>query len=298
MQFVFNDKLVILVGILCFLFLAVIILFIVTIQRNKKKWEKKLKELTEMSELLKQKEYALQASQDFNTNNNKYFSIISREIKKPFNIFADLSDVLLDEYDFLSNDEKISYIKQINDGISASINKIQNIFQWINLKNGNYQFNRQIIHISESIEENIKMMSSVAHRKKVSFQTDIEPSLYANTDQQTFNTILRNLFFNAVEASPLNAKIIVQAINTSGTIKISVQDFGSGVSEAVKVKLLSGKPHRFSKEIENDDSSAIGLLLIQESISRNGGELWLDSEINEGSKFTFTLAQIENKSIQ
>jgi K+-sensing histidine kinase KdpD len=288
-----HDKLLVVGIIICVFVLMLVMFFIITLQRNKKKWEKKLSEL---SEILRQKEFALQTSQDSNKKSEKYISIISREIKEPFNKFAGLSEVLLDEFDFLSNDEKINYIIQLNEGVNTSINKIQNIFHWINYKSGNYGLNQQQIQVSDCLQENIKSILSYAQRRKIFFETDIEPGLQTFADLQMLNTIIRNLLYNAVDANPVDSKIVIKAFNTVGTIKLSVQDFGPGVRKAVKTKVFSKNLHKFSKEIENDYPSGLGLLLVKEFVMRIGGDLWLDSEINRGSKFTFTLTQAETTS--
>jgi two-component system, sensor histidine kinase and response regulator len=227
---------------------------------------------------------------DVHNKNEKYISIFSREVKKTFNSFAGLSDTLLDGFDFVSNDEKFNYIKQLNEEINTSINKFQNIFHWINYKSGNYSYYSQMIQISDCINDIIKNVSSYSDRKKITLQTDIEPGLHVNADLQMLNTIVCNLLYNAVEVSSVYSKIIVQSFNTAGIIKISVHDYGTGVSEATKAKLLYNKPIKISKEIENESPIGVGSLLVKEFVLRNGGELWLDSEINEGSKFTFTLA--------
>ena len=295
-EILYADRLVQLNIILIVIILVLIALFIICVQRNKKKLLQKLIELNNLSETLKQKDSVIQAVKDSSKKSEKYISIISREIKKPFNSFASISDVLMDEFDFLSNEEKISYIKQLNEGINTSINKFQNIFHWINYKSGNYRFNPETILLNECISENIKDISTYAHRKKIEFQTDVEPELKTTADRQMLDTILRNLLYNAMEASPINSKIIIQAFNTAGTIKLSVQDFGSGVSEQIKNQVFMSGTNRFSREIENDYSSGVGLLLVKEFVSRNGGELWLDSELNEGSKFTFTLPLSNSKT--
>ncbi len=271
------------------LIIGLFMFFIYKMNKNKNRLKDKIGELEIISDQSRQKEYILQSLQNANKKNEKYISILNREINKPFTSLLSATNSLEDEYDFLSNEEKMHVIKQLNTTIISSINNFQNLFAWIKFNSGAHVYNPCVFMLKDCIAEVVKNISNYASRKKILYELDIQPELYALADKMMVNTIIRNLYYFAIEASDENSKIIIQAFNTANTIKICFQYTGGQITEYEKNILLNDNISRFSKEIENEDSTGLSLVLVKEFVKKNGGELWINSGAGNENKFTFTL---------
>lgn len=108
-------------------------------------------------------------------------------------------------------------------------------------------------------------------------------------DKQLLLTILRNLTTNAIKFTPKEGKITISINDEENFTKISVEDTGIGIPEEEIPKIFSIDNKFKRKGTEGEPSSGLGLLLCKEFIEKHGGKIWVESKINEGSKFIFTL---------
>lgn len=296
LEIIAGNGLIILSGIANLLLIASFTLFICKLHKDKSRLKNRIAELEAVSDQSKQKETILQSLQNANKKNEKYISILSREIDKPFNSLLSKSNSLAAEFEFLSNEEKIKIVEQLNTTIISSMNKFQNLFAWIRYNNGDQVFSPCQFQLNDCITEVVKNVSNYAIRKQIDQELDIQPELNVVADKSMVGTIIRNLIYNAIDSSKENSKIIIQAFNTAGTTKVSVLYYGDQLSEQEKNVLLAENVNRFSKEIETDYSAGAELVLVKELIKKNGGELWINSEVDNENKFTFTLTSSGKKS--
>lgn len=102
-------------------------------------------------------------------------------------------------------------------------------------------------------------------------------------------TVLRNLTSNAIKFTNPEGKIIFDATMNDGQIECSVTDNGVGMSPKT-IELLFDMSAKIKKKgTANEKGTGLGLLLCKDFIERNGGTLTVESEENQGSKFTFML---------
>ena len=104
------------------------------------------------------------------------------------------------------------------------------------------------------------------------------------------HSVVRNLVSNAVKFTKRGGKISISAWATDAkTIKIAVKDSGIGMSPDMIADLfrLDVKTNRIGTEGES--STGLGLLLCKDFIEKNMGKLWVESEVDKGSTFYFTI---------
>jgi signal transduction histidine kinase len=108
------------------------------------------------------------------------------------------------------------------------------------------------------------------------------------SDENMFNSIIRNLVNNAIKFSPENSMVSVHAVDSGEMVTIEVKDQGSGIPEANLSGIFSGFS---SKSLENakGKGSGLGLILCREFVEANHGKIWVQSEEGKGSSFYFTL---------
>lgn len=115
---------------------------------------------------------------------------------------------------------------------------------------------------------------------------------YVNADADKINQVITNLISNAIKYSLANTVIQVACLTKDNLTIVSVRDEGIGVKEADKPKLFD-RYYRVNNNATSASGFGIGLYLCAEIIQRHEGNIWVESEVENGSTFSFSLPIIE-----
>src|SRR5690606_13113586 len=92
---------------------------------------------------------------DLNETKDKFFSIISHDLKSPFNSLLGFSEILQTEYDKLSEAERKDYISSLYESMNNVYNLMHNLLEFSRFRSGGFEFNPKELNLSFTIEENI-----------------------------------------------------------------------------------------------------------------------------------------------
>ena len=113
--------------------------------------------------------------------------------------------------------------------------------------------------------------------------------LYALADLNTINLVFRNLILNSIKFTESGGKIWVDAKENGNEVTISVSDNGVGITAEVQAIIFEKASGYSTRGTANEKGTGLGLILCKEFVERNGGKIWLHSEVGKGSTFSFTL---------
>ena len=119
---------------------------------------------------------------------------------------------------------------------------------------------------------------------------DIPEDLRVLADVKMFESLMRNLVFNAVKFTPKGGMIIIGAKPMPGnTVEISICDTGIGMNQGIMDHLfaLDGQSNR--KGTEGEPTTGLGLIICKDYVEKHSGKIWAESEEGKGSTFRFTL---------
>lgn len=107
-------------------------------------------------------------------------------------------------------------------------------------------------------------------------------------DALRIEQVMINLITNAIKYSPQANQVIVSLIQTDTGVKVGVKDFGFGIPES-KWELIFSRFYRIDGVSPHISGLGIGLFITKEIIERHNGKIWLESKLDEGTTFWFTL---------
>ncbi|WP_320019647.1 tetratricopeptide repeat-containing sensor histidine kinase [Labilibaculum manganireducens] len=266
-----------------FLALAVILLIIILF-RSKIKINNQIKIINGKLEDSNSKLKIMNATKD------KFFSIIAHDLRSPFNAILGFSELIKSEVEKGKNLELIEeYNANINESANSLFTLLENLLQWANDQRGILEFTPTQINLYELIQSNLALFKLKAADKSIKLFSDIQPNTVAFGDINMVNTIIRNLISNALKFTDENGEIFLSSVLDGDFIHLSVKDNGIGISKNNQDKLFRLDCNFTTNGTKEETGSGLGLILCKEFVKKNGGEIWVESEENKGSKFIFSL---------
>ena len=224
-----------------------------------------------------------------NKNKDKFFSIISHDLRGPLSGIMTLLETIDENYESFEEDEKKEIISEVSKSSRNTYVLMENLLEWSRLQTGKMDYTPQNISLTLILNSMRNLYSQKLKEKGISLNLDLEPEYFAFADIQMTETVLRNLILNAIKFTPEFGTIFVSFENPGNEILIKVKDTGVGMDENQISKLFKLEMTHSTIGTAGERGTGLGLILCRELVEKQGGRIWIQSEVNSGSTFFFTL---------
>jgi PAS domain S-box-containing protein len=231
-----------------------------------------------------------------NAAKDKFFSIISHDLKNPFSVLLSITESLTLNFSHLTDEEKNIAIRQINDTVKLLFNLLENLLKWSLAQTGKIQYNPEIIDLKKLIQINISILALNAEKKQVRIVSELGKELQAYADKEMIDTVIRNLLTNAIKFNKPGGVISMKARKKNDWLEVAVEDTGIGLSKEDVGKLFRIDVKNKSIGSSKEKGTGLGLILCKEFVEKHGGKMGVESELGRGSRFYFTLPVTEKKA--
>jgi ligand-binding sensor domain-containing protein/signal transduction histidine kinase len=225
---------------------------------------------------------------EINATRDKFFSIISHDLKNPLTSLISISESIMEESK-ADQDDKSHGIRKIHESIKQIHALLENLLTWSRSQTGRLKFEPVNFNLTRLIEVNINLHRAMAENKNVSLNYESKDDIIAYGDREMINTVVRNLVNNAVKFSPPGGLVKVETRQDKNRIHVLVRDNGTGISEENMQKLFRIDVKFKTTGTSGEKGTGLGLVLCREFVEKNGGRMTVESNINKGSVFGFTL---------
>lgn len=238
-----------------------------------------------------------QELRDTNKKKDKFFSIISHDLRSPFQGLIGMANILVED-DELTLEERKDFSQKLFDGLKAQFNFIDDLLTWNRIQRGVIEFDPTPNDLSSLIKETISLLNSGIENKGLNLSLDLPENLLFNFDRNMIATVVRNLISNAIKFTSKggNIKIIIKELPDS--ISGIIQDTGVGINQVDLGKFWSVDTHYSTKGTEGEGGTGLGLILCKEFIEKHQGTISVQSQIGEGSTFSFSIPKNLEGSLQ
>ncbi|GAL77859.1 two-component system sensor histidine kinase [Algibacter lectus] len=226
-------------------------------------------------------------------NNTKIrlFSIIAHDLKGPINSFKSLLDLFNNSK--VSQTEFMHFMPQIGENIESIAFTLNNLLTWGQSQMNGLSTKPDFINVNTLVEDSLRLLSKQADVKSISTINKVEDHVITWSDRDQIDIVIRNLISNAVKFTRAHGTITVAAIEQNEFWQIQIKDNGVGMSEDVLTNIFSEKETSTTYGTQNEKGTGLGLRVCKEMVENNGGTIWVESEIEKGSTFYFTLPKGE-----
>jgi two-component system, sensor histidine kinase and response regulator len=252
----------------------------IIIEKQSKDLEERNKQLTDQSAKL---ETAI-------SSRDRFMSVISHDLKSPFNSLLGFSDILIEEWEELTDEEKIQIVHLIKETSETTFQMLLNLLDWSRLQKERIKAQPKSIPIKELVDNVILQLNAQANLKGIKTNIDIESDLIVFADEQMITSVFRNLVSNAIKFSPKDSVVTIIARTQHGEFLCSVEDTGVGLSEEAAARIFQSGTT--TNGTERETGTGLGLKLCREFVQAHQGKIWVESKPGKGAKFFFAIPQI------
>ncbi len=224
-----------------------------------------------------------------NSTKDKFFSIIAHDLRSPFQSLLSSSELLATETESLSQEEIILFSKGLNDNLKNLYELLKNLLNWSLLQRNMLEYKPENVDLFGLVDKKIEMLKQSALMKNISITNNIDEGTLVFADVNMVRSVFQNLLINAIKFTQSEGQVIVSAKEKGGFVEVCVQDSGMGIEPEKSSELFNFNTIYTTQGTDGEKGTGLGLPLCKEFVERNGGKIWVESEIGKGSKFTFTL---------
>ena len=208
-----------------------------------------------------------------NAMKDKFFSIISHDMRTPFHGLLGFSDYLITDLDSLSKEDIRQICSSINSSAKGLFNYFDNLLAWSNVQSGRLKFKNTSIKISEIINRAINIINVNANTKEIKINTEMDESLYVYSDENMLSSVVQNLISNAVKFTKIGGNVLIKTMSKNDNVEVSILDTGVGMNEEKLKNLFKIDHASSSKGTSNEKGTGLGLIIAKELIEKQGGRL-------------------------
>lgn len=217
---------------------------------------------------------------------DKFFSIISHDLRSPINALSGLLDLL--DKGAVSASELPKHIKELKARFNHTRTLLNNLLDWTLLQMDKLSVQAAKIDIYNIVEENIQLLTSV-QSKDIRLINEVPRNAIGFADSNTINLVIRNLITNAIKFTNDGGIVRIATREKDSEWLVSVKDNGVGMNNEVLKMLFDKTAPYTTRGTANEKGTGLGLILCKEFVEKNGGRIWVESEEGKGSTFFFTL---------
>lgn len=229
-----------------------------------------------------------------NATKNKFFAIVSHDMKNPLSGFKTITSSLDDSFHEMSENNVKKCIKLLRNSSDQLNELLKGLLSWAALLGSNKEIDLKEVQLSTIIKDVVKLVSGDCDSKGVELNVNIcdLPEVYV--DENMLRTIVRNIVSNAVKFTSSGGKVEISLSRDNNRNIVLIQDTGIGIKQQDINKLF--RIDADTKTIGNskEKGAGLGLILAKEMADRCNIEIDVKSEFGKGTEFVLSIP-VKNK---
>jgi len=231
---------------------------------------------------------------ELNASKDQLFSLVSHDLRNPFNSLLGFADILTTEFDSLTKEELKEYINVINESAKNLYGMTNNLLHYSRYQLGKYEYKPEEMHFEDAIRIVLETQKHNIKKKDILLIKEIDQDVSVFADEDLISIALGNIVENAIKYTneggmvKISAEKIVIDDNGKYSVKILIEDEGLGISEKNLIR-IENKEMFSTPGTMREFGIGLGLFLSRDFITMNKGKLQIKSEEGKGTTISIDL---------
>jgi signal transduction histidine kinase len=276
------------------------------LQRQEEKLQAINQELIQMNQGLEQRvhertlqlEGVNQELKELNLSKDKFLSVISHDLRNPLTALLATSENLSRDAEKLQPERIKMLVSIIHRTSHKILDQLNELVDWAKEQREKTNFKPQELQLRQYVNESLDLLRENAQQKEIVLENQVAEDLYIHADALMFRSILQNLVTNAIKYTPAGGEsVAVTATANDGMIELCIRDRGVGMSPKTREMLFGQVSTASLLGTSEEKGTGLGLLLVKDFVAMHGGTIRVESELNKGTCFLFTMPNIKTKTV-
>ena len=263
------------------------------LEETRKNLLKEKAELVSLNEKLTESE---QNMKDALAVKERFLSIISHDLINPVSGSKSLINLLYNDYEEMKPEEIREILLALRDTLVNLDDMVNTLILWAKSQSSQIKPNPIDFNINDLIFSIVSLLSAQALNKQIKLIQDSNKDIIVYADVNITQTILRNLISNAIKFTFEGGQVNIGATEQNDKfVEVYVKDNGIGMSEEALNKIFKLESSFYTFGTNSERGYGLGLLLVKNFVELLGGKISVESKLNQGSTFRFTLPKGNEK---
>lgn len=223
-----------------------------------------------------------------NNINTRLLSILAHDLKNPLGVIQQVTDMYLAGQ--ISSDDMNEIFTELKKNVKNALDMLNEVLQWGTAQVEGRATDFQEFNIYDLIEQKQESYYLLLKSKGNKLVNLCEKELNFKADLNMMRFILRNLIMNANKFTK-DGTISVQTFDSDDFVEIVVSDTGVGMKPSQIGRLFQWETRQSLDGTSGEKGTGLGLLICNEFVHKQGGKIWVESSLGNGSKFHFTISK-------
>ncbi|HWC05330.1 MAG TPA: GAF domain-containing protein [Methylomirabilota bacterium] len=221
---------------------------------------------------------------------SEFLANMSHELRTPLNAILGFSEVLAERMFGEVNEKQAEYLQDILSSGRHLLSLINDILDLSKVEAGRLELELGRFHLPTALDNALTLVRERATRHGITL-TQTLPTGVGDivADERKVKQILLNLLSNAVKFTPEGGRVGLAATAAEGVVTISVSDTGIGIAPEDQGAIFEEFRQVGRDDARKQEGTGLGLTLAKKFVELHGGRIWIQSQVGQGSTFTFTL---------
>jgi signal transduction histidine kinase len=228
--------------------------------------------------------------QEHDRRRSKFVSVASHELRTPMTSIKGFVENMLDGLTGQLTDRQQHYLQRVKHNVERLTRIINQLLDWSRIDVGRIELKPEPLPICEFVRDVVESFQNIAAEKSIMLHiAACEEFPLVHADRDKLEQILWNLIGNAVKFTPQGGRVSVEfLLRKEGFVQIGIIDTGCGIAPHEVPKVFN----EFSKvesSLPSSQGAQLGLFITRSLVRLHGGDIWVESQLNIGSRFYFTI---------
>ena len=244
-------------------------------------------ELSNLQRELTQKNAALER---LNEQKNQFLGMAAHDLRNPLWVIMSYSEFLMKPTDEPLSPQKEVMVSAIRDSSQFMLGLVNDLLDIATIESGKLRLNQEATDLNRLVSRVASLNQVLSLPKEITIHlsaTETIPTLFL--DQQKLEQVLNNLLSNAVKYSQPKTSVWIDVKLVTDKVIVTIKDEGQGIPPSEIDKLFKPFSVTSVRSTAGEKSTGLGLTITRRIIEGHGGQIWVESEVGNGSMFCFSL---------